>query len=203
MAQQSDSICPIYPFADHGTYWSYYALHCPGCVEPCAYDGPPGLSSNCADPNNCTGCVQVGRYATPSDSVIAKKPYYLDGKLAQEGIDPPKDTHFHEGVHVRPVGIDYVRCYKDPHGAGEKTVVAEVFWVKVKPPASVPGGPYGEWEGGIGYQVTEYQTVDRDCTDGEVVTVKRNGHGLTIFVYLYGNLWARYDVVLLRGQADA
>lgn len=171
---------------------------------PCAYDGPCGMSANCADPNNCTGCVQVGRYSAAGKVGPAKKTHFVDEKLVQNGIQPPLQTVFSQGATViEPlpnVRINYVRCHKNPWGAGEGTVFARVFWVKIKPPINVV--PCPEWEDGLGCQVKVPQNVDRDCLNGDVVTLARHGHAMTILVRLRDNRWGQYAVVLLQGHGE-
>jgi hypothetical protein len=68
--------CPIYPYAYHGSYVSYYALRQGTCDQPASVDGPPNLLGNCLTGN---GCLSQG--FAPAKVAEARPPHLTSKDL--------------------------------------------------------------------------------------------------------------------------
>jgi hypothetical protein len=92
----AQSYCPIYPYAFHGSYVSYYALQHPGCGNPGSIDGPHGLSSDCNSGQGCFGgsysLISPGEPALDETSIARRTIYTaLTANMLNQEDEAKKD----------------------------------------------------------------------------------------------------------------
>ena len=140
----TNSYCPIYPYAYHGSYVSYYALKQGSCDQPASVDGPPNLLGNCSTGESCLPFSKLLRSALTETTTS----YFTADGIKR--TNKPTTTFFLKGV--KKVKEEDVVFEIDG-----TTVYAKLFEVSLKPKNFEPSRPDDADPPSlyIGYQIEE------------------------------------------------
>lgn len=205
-------VCPVYVYMNHGTYCSWYALHCPGCLNPVSVDGACNLKVGCPQSPCPLGREQPEGRDRHHYFHSDHKKYGMYGvhptSTPEEQLKPGATI-----VHPDDEIIRYVR-FRNPKQP-EGTLDACVCWVRVTPRGFADSG-FGPgatpdyvahvksqrgFERGIGYEVLPRpdSEIDRSVTKDEVQTweAMADEECLTLLVHIRDGKWYEYHVTLL------
>jgi hypothetical protein len=167
----ADTICPIYPYAQFATYWSYYSEDCTTQTW-CSFDGPPNLPQGLCS-SDLTNCFPVDSFRkTPKGGIERLPRVHGDTK---KGL---KTLQGYANTNPKPLpGVTVLRKYKvaietTPDGKYKSKAVLFVILVNPKQfttPQNEPPAFYGN-----GQEVNKddaVQTVDFDLKHDRVISV--------------------------------
>jgi hypothetical protein len=143
--------CPMYMWANHGSYCSFYALVCSTTTS----NSPSNFDCACGSPagTSCTSCGNTGcTCIIPVDKWDAGRPN-VHSDLARDGMRGPPATEFPldvvAGVTAKKYDINGKKVKLDTQQ--HKTIVVQI-WAMTVDPAGVhkPGAPVDCY---IGHQI--------------------------------------------------
>jgi len=199
--ERSTTICPMYCVMQFGSYWTYYALHAPGCTDPRTWDGPPNLTPPPRDCVGGTNCFSVKR-----KNGQRKRPHGCHDEIARDGrdVNPNNVTMKPQGVSKKRVF--YIEFHKNRPGQGKssekaKKLIAKVYWVRITPAEFEPPRQNEKpIERGFGFQVDKIPDGNAlpvySVDDSQVATIERDRRTIAVVVHDNGTIWREYNVVL-------